>query len=154
MAIRRAALCTLLALATGACSPLVRYTNDLVDSRSGRTWFTRAPAGLGGTFGFVVGIPVDFVAMPVAWGVYRAQPKEERDVLSVFLFPSFVLWKVGTLLGAPFDALEWAAWRGWTERAMTQDEREAIERMWDERGYSEYPVTPIYPRPEAGTRSG
>lgn len=151
MAWRRGFLAIVLPSLLGACSPLVRYTNDLVDSRSGRTWFTRAPAGIGGTFGFTLGIPIDIVAMPVLWGVYRFQPKEERDVMSVFLFPSFVLWKVGTLVGMPFDFVEWATWRSWHETVLTQDERETIERLWDSRGYSEYPVTPIYPRvPEKG----
>ena len=133
-------------MSTGGCSPLVGYTNDLVDYRSGRTWFTRAPAGIGGTLGFVVGVPVDVVVAPVAWAVYRAQPRETRDVMSVFLFPSFVLWKVGTLMGSPFDAIEWVLWRSWHERAMTPEEREAIERAWDEKEYSEYPVEAVYPR--------
>lgn len=129
------------------CSPLVRYTNDLVDSKAGRTWFVRAPAGIGGTFGFVVGIPVDIVASPVSWAVYRAQPKETRDVISVFLFPSFVLWKVGTLLGAPFDLIECGVWRCRTDRPISPEEREAIERAWDAKEYSEYPVKAIYPKP-------
>ncbi|MCA8954042.1 MAG: hypothetical protein KDE27_31330 [Planctomycetes bacterium] len=132
-------------LLAGGCAPLVRYTNDLVDSTSGRTWFTRVPAGIGGTFGFVVGVPIDIVASPVSWAVYRSQPKETRDVMSVFLFPSFLLWQVGTLVGSPFDLVEWAVWRSWNERAITPEEREAIERAWDEQEYSEYPVEPVYP---------
>ena len=74
--------------------------------------------------------------------------------LSVFLFPSFVLWKVGSLLGAPFDAVEWGTWRWWQSPVpMSDEEREAIERTWDERlYYTEYPVTPIYPLP--GTEAG
>ncbi|MCR9244716.1 MAG: hypothetical protein NXI31_06775 [bacterium] len=135
----------LIAPMAGGCAPLVRYTGELVDSESGRTWFTRAPAGIGGTLGFLVGLPVDVVAMPVSWAVYRSQPKETRDVMSVFLFPSFVLWKVGTLVGSPFDAVEWVVWRSWNEQPMTPAQREAIEREWDEKEYSEYPVKPIYP---------
>ena len=145
MAFRARAFVFLVLLICGGCTSLVRYTNDLVDKDSGRTWFTRAPAGVGGTLGFVIGIPVDVVASPVSWAVYRSQPKETRDVMSVFLFPSFVLWKVGTLVGSPFDLVEWAAWRSWNKKAITPEEREAIERAWDEREYSEYPVQAIYP---------
>ena len=63
----------------GGCTSLVGYTNDLVDSKSGRTWFVRAPAGIGGTLGFVLGIPVDVVASPVSWAIYRSQPKETHN---------------------------------------------------------------------------
>lgn len=129
-----------------SCSSVVRYTEELVDARYGRTWVTRFPSTVGGTVGFVVGVPIDIVALPVSWGFYRMQPKETRDPLSVFLFPSFVLWKAFALVGAPFDLLEWAAYRGWRSPApITQEERDAIERTWDEEGWSEYPVTPIYP---------
>lgn len=136
-----------LALCAGACTPVVRYTNELVDDRHGRTWFTRLPSTIGGTAGFAIGLPIDVVALPATFVVYRSQPKETRDPLSVFLFPSFVLWKVGTLIGTPFDVVEWAAWRSWQEPpAITPEEREAVERQWDAREFSEYPVTPIYPR--------
>jgi hypothetical protein len=132
--------------ALGACSPVVTYTNQLVEPSYGRTWFTRLPATIGATAGFGVGIPVDVVALPLAWLVYAAQPQETRDPLSVFLFPSWVLWKTGALIGAPFDAVEWAAWRSWQPTVpITQEEREAIERQWDALEYSEYPVTPLFP---------
>ena len=85
--------------------------------------------------------------LPATFVFYRTQPKETRDPLSVFLFPSFVLWKAGALLGAPFDAVEWAAWRSWQPAPpVTSDRREAIERRWDAQEFSVYPVTPIYPR--------
>lgn len=130
----------------GSCSSVVRYTDELVDARYGRTWVTRFPSTVGGTAGFVIGVPIDVVALPVSWAFYRMQAKETRDPLSVFLFPSFVLWKAGALVGAPFDALEWAVWRGWQPKPpVTQDERDVIERTWDEAGWSEYPVTPVYP---------
>lgn len=143
---RLAALaCALLLL--GSCAPIVRYTSELVDDRHGRTWFTRLPSTVGGTLGFAVGVPIDVVSLPVTFVVYRSQPKETRDPLSVFLFPSFVLWKVGTLVGAPFDAVEWTAYRSWQEPApITPEEREAIERKWDALEFTEYPVTPIYPK--------
>ena len=144
----RLLLAAFAAVASG-CTSVVRYTDELVDERYGRTLFTRFPATLGATAGFVIGVPVDVVAIPASWAFYRSQPKETRDPLSVFLFPSFVLWKVGALIGSPFDLVEWAAVRGWRPPpAISQQERDVIERTWDSRDhYSEYPVTPIYPRP-------
>ncbi|MGC6489280.1 MAG: hypothetical protein ACON4Z_16660 [Planctomycetota bacterium] len=131
----------------GGCTSVVRYTNELVSDEHGRTYFTRAPSALGGTVGFAVGLPVDVAALPATFVFYRSQPKETRDVLSVFLFPSFVLWQSGLLLGVPFDAVEWAAWRSWqAPRPLTPAEREAAERAWDAEEFSAYPVTPIYPR--------
>jgi hypothetical protein len=141
-----ARLVPLLALAVCSCAPIVRYTGELVDDRHGRTWFTRLPSTVGGAVGFACGVPIDVVALPATLVVYRSQAKETRDPLSVFLFPSFVLWKVGTLCGAPFDAVEWATYRSWQASApVTPEEREAIERKWDELEFSEYPVVPIYP---------
>jgi hypothetical protein len=132
-----------------ACTQVVRYTEALVDERSGRTLFTRLPATVGATVGFAVGVPVDVVAFLPAWLVYRTQPKETRDPVSWFLFPSFVLWKVGALVGSPFDGVEWLAWRAWQPRApLLPQEREAMERAWDDRlHYDEYPVVPIHPVP-------
>jgi hypothetical protein len=134
-------------LATG-CTQVVRYSESLV-SDPDRTLLTRLPATVGGTAGFVIGIPIDIAAVVPLWLFYRSQPQETRDPLSVFLFPSFVLWKMGALLGAPFDVVEWATWRGWQPaKPLTQEEREAIERDWDSRlSFPEFPVTPIYPAP-------
>ena len=140
-------LCFAAALLAGAgCAPVVRYTNELVDGQHGRTWFTRLPAAVGGSVGFTIGVPVDIVALPLTWVVYRSQPSETRDPLSVFLFPSFALWRVGALLGTPFDVVEWALYRVWqSEPELSQQQRDAIEHQWDAREFSEYPVTPIYP---------
>ena len=136
------------ALALGACTSVVQYTDELVDPRHGREWFTRLPATIGGTAGFAVGVPVDVAAAPIAWIYYASQPVETRDPLSVFLFPSFVLWRAGLLLGAPFDLVEWASWRSWQpDVPITQEDRDRIERGWDAQEYTEYPVTPIYPPP-------
>lgn len=145
---RPAALLTVLALLS-ACTQVVRYTEAVVDERSGRTLFTRLPATVGATFGFAIGIPVDVIAFLPAWLIYRTQPKETRDPVSWFLFPSFVLWKVGALVGTPFDGAEWLAWRSWHRPPpVTPQEREAIERAWDDRlHYDEYPVTPVHPLP-------
>lgn len=141
--------------ALAGCAQVVRYTDELVDARYGRTWVTRLPATLGATTGFAVGLPIDIVALPVTWVAYRSQQKETRDPLSVFLFPSWVLWKTGALIGAPFDLVEWGVWRSWQPAVpMTQEELEAIERAWDAKEYSEYPVTPIYPRAEPGGATG
>ena len=141
-----ALLCWMILLGLGSCAPIVRYTSELVDDRQGRTWFTRLPSAVGGTLGFAAGVPIDIVALPVTFVVYRTQPKETRDPLSVFLFPSFVLWKVGALIGAPFDGVEWATYRSWrSPDQLTQGDRDAIERKWDALEFSEYPVTPIYP---------
>jgi len=135
-------------LTLGACTSVVQYTDVLVDGRHGRTWFTRLPATIGATAGFSIGIPVDLAALPLSWVWYRSQPKETRDPISVFLFPSFVLWKAGALLGTPFDLVEWGVWRSWQpEVPITQEERESIERAWDAKEYTEYPVTPLYPVP-------
>lgn len=142
-------LAALLAVAaTGVgCTPVVVYTNELVDGRHGRTWFTRLPTTVGGALGFTLGVPMDVVALPATLLVYRSMPKERRDPLSVFLFPSFFLWKVGALLGAPFDAVEWGFYRAWcADRQVSADERQEIEQQWDRREFAEYPVTPIYPR--------
>jgi hypothetical protein len=146
---RRRAAVMLAAFAAVGCTPVVRYTNALVSDQEGRTWFTRLPATIGGTIGFAVGVPVDVAILPATWIVYKTQPRETRDPLSVFLFPSFVLWKVGALVGTPFDLVEWAAYRSWQPaRALTQQERESIENEWDSRGnFPEYPVTPIHPLP-------
>ena len=143
----RTAALLLAPLLCGACTSVVRYTNELVSDEHGRTYFTRVPSAFGGTLGFTAGIPIDVAVLPATFVFYRTQPKETRDPLSVFLFPSFVLWKAGALLGAPFDAVEWAAWRSWQPAPpVTPDRREAIERRWDAQEFSVYPVTPIYPR--------
>lgn len=136
-----------LLLSGGSCASVVRYTSDLVSSEQGRTYFTRVPAAFGGTVGFAAGVPIDIAAFPATFVIYRAQPKATRDPLSVFLFPSFVLWKAGILVGAPFDVVEWTLWRCWQATPLiTPEQREAIERQWDTKEFSVYPVTPIYPR--------
>ncbi|MFY9343867.1 MAG: hypothetical protein WAT39_15360 [Planctomycetota bacterium] len=146
---RRALAALAIAFAATGCTPFVRYTEELVDADYGRTPFTRYPAAVGGTVGFAVGIPIDVAAFIPAWIVYRSQPRETRDAVSIFLFPSFVAWRVGLLFGAPFDLVEWCTWRAWqAPRELTAAERDAVEREWDLRGnYPEYPVTPIYPPP-------
>lgn len=135
----------------GGCTELVRYTDELVDARTGRTLVTRTPATFGGIVGFVVGLPVCVVVLPVTWAVYQSQSEAARDPISTYLFPSFVLWRVGSLLGMPFDAVEWVVWRGWQpESAMTPEERERREREIDAQEWTSYPVEPIYGRRPGG----
>jgi hypothetical protein len=145
---RRVAIPGLLLAALSSCASVVRYTDELVYPRYGRTWFTRVPAAVGGGVGFAIGIPIDIVVSPASWVMYRSVPKETRDPVSVFLFPSWMLWKVGVLLATPFDVVEWTAWRAWQEPTpLSREEREEIERGWDAQEYPEYPVRPVYPLP-------
>ena len=139
-------------LACVSCAAVVQYTDELRDERTGRSLVVRSPATLGGIAGFVVGAPVSVVALPITWGVHRYQLANtplRADPTSTLLFPSFLLWRIGTLaLGAPFDALEWVAWRAWQDApTLNAVEREAIELRHDEEVLQSYPVEPIYPLP-------
>lgn len=139
----------------GGCAQLVQYTDELRDERTGRTIVVRAPATIGGIAGFAVGAPVSVVALPVTWPVYRYQKATaplRADPTSTFLFPSFLLWRAGTMiLGAPFDAAEWLVYRAWIAAPTpTAGEREAIELSHDEETLQSYPVEPIYPLPTRG----
>lgn len=132
----------------GSCTQALRYTNALTDARTGRTLFVRVPATFGGYVGFVAGVPFDLAALPISYPVYLSQPPESRDPLTIFLFPSVVLWQTGVLLAMPFDALEYTLWRAWTAPAeLTPENRERLERTLDDRTLESYPVTPIYPPP-------
>lgn len=140
------------AIGMGGCAQLVQYTDELRDKRTGRSPVVRMPATVGGIVGFVVGTPVSVAALPATWLVYRYQKSEtplSADPMSTLLFPSFLFWRAGTLvLGAPFDALEWAAWRAWRDApSLTAAEREEIELRHDEETLQSYPVEPIYPLP-------
>ena len=147
--IRGLVLMTALASSLGtlcSCGSVIRYTDALMDARSGRTLATRAPATFGSVVGLIAGIPIDVAALPVTYAVYSAQEKASRDAISIFMFPSFVLWRVGALVGAPFDFIEWVVWRGWCDAdALSPEERERRERELDQLDFSDYPVTPIYP---------
>lgn len=134
-----------------SCTQVVQYTDALVDARTGRTAFTRVPATMGGIIGFVAGVPVDIAALPVTYVVYSTQDEVTRDPLSIFLFPSFVLWRLGSLLGAPFDAVEWAVWRSWQRGdALTREERELQEAEIDALEWPDYPVEAVYPWQQGG----
>lgn len=150
---KRAAALFLAAAMSCSCASVVRYSDDLVSAKSGRTLFTRAPATLCGVMGFLVGVPLDVVALPATYMVYRGQDKATRDPLSVFLFPSFVLWRGGTLLATPIDIVEWGVWRWWQPvDSLTPEEQERIEVELDElhQQWTDYPVEWIYPRAARG----
>lgn len=146
---RAAALAGVAMLAS--CGTFVRYTGELTDSRSGRTLLVTAPATLGGFVGFVAGIPVDVVALPVTYTVYAMQKSQnelEADPMSTMLFPSFVLWRTGTLLAVPFDILEFSLWRSWQPPpSMTAAEQAEFEYELDQQTLPRYPVEPVYPDP-------
>jgi hypothetical protein len=141
-------------VALAACSQLVRYTDELVDRRTGRTVAVTAPAAAGGFVGFVAGLPIDVAALPITYAVYATQKSRDpaaADPLSTMLFPSFVLWRAGTLLGLPFDIVEYAAWRAWQpERSMTEEERKRFEAQLDEEALPAYPVETLAPRTGEG----
>lgn len=143
----RAILPLLLLFLLAGCSQVVRYTDELVDSRTGRTLFVRTPATFGGVVGFLAGIPVDIVALPVTYPVYKAQDEGTVDPLSIFLFPSFVLWRAGVLIGTPFDVLEFLVYRMWLpEDTLNAEERERLELQIDEDTLPNHPVEWVYPR--------
>jgi len=138
------------AFALAGCAQIVQYTDELRDERTGRTVIVRSPATVGGIAGFALGAPVSVVALPATWGVYRYQKARtplQADPTSTLLFPSFLFWRVGTLLlGAPVDLLEWGFWRAWRDAPTPNAaEREAIELRHDEEVLQNYPVEPIFP---------
>lgn len=143
----------------GGCSQFVEYTDRITETESGRTVFVTTPAQLGGSAGFLVGIPADIVLLPATYTFYAVQKGQTDqpppDAMSVLLFPSFVCWRVGKLLGAPFDLLEFMAWRAWRgEQTLTRAERASIEAQHDENALPVYPVEHVYPTPEWRARAG
>jgi hypothetical protein len=140
-------------MALGSCSELVQYTQEISDSRSGRGPLVTIPANFGGFAGFVAGIPVDAVLLPVTYPVYQYQKSaspDDADPVSTMLFPSFFLWQTGKALGVPFDLLEFTFYRAWrSPETLTAGEREEIELLYDQDFLPPYPVEVIYP-PAAG----
>ncbi len=147
----RGVLLALLAT-TCSCSQLVRYTDELGDARSGRSLAVTTTANTGAFLGFIAGLPFDLAALPVTFVIYRIQREQNKlqaDPISTMLFPSFVLWRAGTLLAAPFDMIEFVTWRAWQPPvAPNRQEQLAIEYEIDEETLGSYPVTPIYPLAE------
>lgn len=133
-----------------SCSALVQYSDEISDARTGRSAFVTTPAELGGSAGFLIGIPADILALPVTYSVYLYQEANDpitNDPLSTLLFPSFVCWRAGKIvLGGPFDLVEWATWRAWSEgEDLSPEQREEIEYEHDQKELPSYPVEPIYP---------
>jgi len=153
-----ALVAAVLAAGLGSCGQFVEYTDDLRDPTTRRTLFVRSPATIGGVVGFAVGTPVSVAALPVTYVVYSYQKAESPDLadpLSTLLFPSFVLWRTVSLIAAPFDALEFLAYRAWLPpRTPTREEVEQMELEFDERSLQSYPVRPIYPLPSDGRSDG
>lgn len=91
------------------------YTSDLVDPETGRTPVVTWPARFGWGLGFVAGVPISLAGAPVSYTVYRLTPDPSPAYTFFLLFPSLVTSQVGTLLfGAPFDLLEFLAYRWWS----------------------------------------
>jgi len=114
-----------LLLCLGSCGALVEYSDQLIDDTSGRSPIVTKTASLGGIVGFVLGVPLDILGLPITYVVYTVQKDDEEegiDPLSTILFPSFVLWRTGVLaLGTPFDVLEYAFYRAWARPAASRD---------------------------------
>jgi hypothetical protein len=99
----------------------------------------------------VVGIPADVAFLPVTWTVYQFQKDDvNADPVSTVLFPSFALWRAGTLLGTPMDVLDYALIRAWRpEPTVTAEEQNEIEYQADLDTLPSYPVEAVYPEPAA-----
>ena len=146
----RASWTVCLAVLGCSCSSVVKYTDEMTDPASGRSFVTVAPANFFGLCGFIAGIPFDVVALPVSYPILQTTPPEDRDPLSTLLFPSFVLWRCGVLLAAPIDGLEYVAYRSWRGgRDISPEERELIELELDAQELPDYPVEVLYPKPSA-----
>jgi len=140
-----------LASLIGSCTPILQYADELADEQTGRSLLVTLPASVGGFAGFVCGLPVDLVALPVTYFLYSRQKEKDpqkADALSTLMLPSFVLWRTGTLVAAPFDALEFAVYRAWIPaETKTEDDAAQLEQEKDDATLPSYPVKEIlYPR--------
>jgi len=156
----RLAACSLLLLTalgvTTACdqlAPVVRYTDELTSENTGRTALVRVPAEAFGFVGFIGGIPLDLVALPATYVFYEMNknlpPGQATDAVTIFLFPSFVLWRGAILMAAPLDALEFVAYRVFLPaKTLNPFEQEDLENRLDRETLPRHPVEPLYPLPE------
>ncbi len=152
---RRAALSLLLAtlLTATACdqlAPVVRYTDELTNEHTGRTSFVRGPAEVFGFIGFIGGIPFDLVALPATYIFYEMNktlpPGQATDSVTIFLFPSFVMWRGAILLAAPLDVVEFAFYRAFLPtKTLNPFEQEDLENRIDRETLPRHPVVPVYP---------
>lgn len=152
MARRRAAavwLTLFCMMALPACSAFVQYADSLRQSKR-RTPVVRYTAQLGAAIGAVVGLPISVVGLPVSYPVYlvqESQSPETTDPSSTMLFPLVVLAQAGSMLGAPFDLIEYSVYRAWQpEEVLSGSEQEELEQRIDDNTLPRYPVTPIYPK--------
>lgn len=147
----RRALAGAFCLALAGCSDLVQYAQDLGDKRTGRTALVCMPAQAAGFVGFGIGFPICVVLLPASWVVYEVHASNDpaaADAISTLFWPSFVLWRVGNLVAAPLDLLEWVTYRAWRDpQALTASEREELEAEIDAQALPSYPVQPLYPIP-------
>ncbi len=99
--------------------------------------------------GFVLGVPLDIIGLPVTYTLYQFQRDDESvtaDPMSTMLFPSFVLWRAGTLVAVPFDAVEFVVYRAWLPpETPTAEEQERLEAAEDSSTLPVYPVERIFP---------
>jgi hypothetical protein len=131
-------------------APIVRYTDELTNDATGRTLFVRGPAEVFGFIGFVGGIPLDLVALPATYTFYEMNkslpPGQATDPVTVFLFPSFVLWRGALLFAAPLDAVEFLCYRAYLPaKTLNREEQEDLEHRLDRETLPRHPVEPLYP---------
>lgn len=135
-------------------APVVRYTDELTNEYTGRTALVRVPAEAFGMVGFVSGIPLDLVALPASYVFYEMNknlpPGQATDAVTIFLFPSFVLWRGAILLAAPLDAIEFLCYRVFLPaKTMNPFEQEDLENRIDRETLPRHPVEPLYPVPKS-----
>ncbi|MEE9126943.1 MAG: hypothetical protein V3U11_07365 [Planctomycetota bacterium] len=140
-------------------APVVRYTDELTNPDTGRTALVRAPAEVFGFIGFVGGIPFDILALPATYTYYKLNqslpPGQATDAVTIFLFPSFVLWRSAVLFAAPLDALEFLAYRAYLPPAtLNYEEQEDLENRLDRETLPRHPVEPLYPKPPSPKSKG
>ena len=139
-------------LVWSACGPVVQYTDELRNSDGSRTIFVTGVGQVGGTVGFLAGVPLDVVALPVTVPVHLIQKSnqpEQADLLTTILFPSLVTLSIGTLIAAPLDLVEYSVYRAWLpENTMTAEELRHFEFELGRETLPRYPVIPLYPLPE------
>ena len=133
-------------------APVVRYTDELTNPSTGRTALVRAPAEVFGFIGFVGGVPFDILALPATYTYYKLNqslpPGQATDAVTIFLLPSFVLWRSAVLFAAPLDALEFIGYRVWLPpTTLNYEEQEDLENRIDRETLPRHPVEPLYPKP-------
>ena len=149
--VRHLALLALLVTAVplGSCATTIRYADELADGTGRRTQFVRLPATLGSFAGLVMGVGVNVPLLGVTGPIYayrRQRSGPPPDALSTLFFPAFVLWQSGKLIGAPFDVVEFAAYRAWLSAdSLSMAEREEVERRYDRAMLPRYLVRPLFP---------